>query len=389
MLRLFWDNNNGVAVVMTLVVISILAVFGVTFASIVKFGGSNAAWQRRRVQSFYCAEAGLNRGLVLARDDNTWAVGGDGSATHNFTVEGEWYYLYDGTADVDNVAFGGGTYSVLLRSPIDGAGRALQLKSKGSTEGVETGGLSSDRVIQAELRMKGFAIFGDDSVDIGGNALVDSYNSDDGPYGVDENVGQEGNVGSNGSITLHGSPEINGEVIEEAGINLPPLDIEDFPATDGNVTNSRTLTDGTYRFNMIKLTGNKKLRINGDVTIYCKSASFTGQSQMIVNGKLTLYCVGDFKSAGGGLINTSEKPENCLLYCTGDDVKLTGNSDFHGGVYAPNGDIDVSGNHTYYGAIIGETVDARGSPEVHYDEAIIDVFNLAYKVAITSWYEGN
>jgi len=394
MLRLFLDNNSGAVLVMTLIVVSILAILGAAVASVVTFGGRNAAWQRCRVQSFYCAEAGLNKGIVLARADKNWTTGGDGSATNNLPVdewgnpvEGVWYPLYDPTThtNVENVTFGGGAYSVLLRNPSGGAGNVLEVKSEGSVSGVK----NSDRIVKVQLRIKSFAIFGNDRVDIGGNASTDSYNSDQGPYGGG-NIGQEGNVGSNGSVILHGgSCTVGGEIIDNAGITLPPLNIPASPG--GNLNTSITLADGIYYFNNITLSSHEVLETIGDVTIYCNSARFEGQSTINVTGKLTFYCTGttgNFKLAGGGLINTSEKPENFILYCNGGDVKLTGGTEFYGAVYAPNADIELNGGTTYYGAIVGKTVTAIGGPVIHYDEALKNVFNHAYKVKITSWQEG-
>ncbi|MBM3239456.1 hypothetical protein FJZ31_24450 [Candidatus Poribacteria bacterium] len=384
MLHLFLDNNRGAVIIITLILVSILVILCTTVASVVTFGGRNAAWQRCRVQSFYCAEAGLNKGIVLARADKNWTTGGDGSATHNYPGEDVWYYLYDGGADAHNVAFGGGTYSVSLRNPSGGVGNVLEVKSEGSVSGVK----NSDRKVKVQLRIKSFAIFGRDSVDIGGNALTDSYNSGQGLYGVNGNIGQEGNVGSNGSVILHGgSCTVGGEIIDNAGITLPPLNIPAFTPS-GNVNGSRTLADGIYYFNNITLSSHEVLETNGNVTIYCNSASFGGQSIIRVNGKLTFYCTGDFKLTGGGLINTSQKPENFILYCTGSTVKLTGGAEFYGAVYAPNADINLNGGVTYYGAIVGKIVNVIGGPVIHYDEALKNVFNPAYKVKITSWQEG-
>ncbi len=82
------------------------------------------------------------------------------------------------------------------------------------------------------------------------------------------------------------------------------------------------------------------------------------------------------------------------MYCTGGDIKLTGNSGFHGAVYAPNGDATITGNHDYYGAIVaGGELKGTGSCEIHYDEALaneVDVVSMEgeQQVITASWREG-
>jgi hypothetical protein len=159
---------------------------------------------------------------------------------------------------------------------------------------------------------------------------------------------------------------------------LPALDIE-FPfSPSGQLkktgSGTHTLIDDVYCFTDIKFTGSYQLITEGDVTIYCESVTFTGSSQIRVNGTLTFYCTGDFKCTGGGIINTNKKPEDFMLYCTGVDTQLTGNSDFYGAAYLPNGDAEITGGHDYYGSIIaGGEVKGTGSCRIHYDEALAAV----------------
>ncbi|HIE25990.1 TPA: hypothetical protein EYP66_01735 [Candidatus Poribacteria bacterium] len=414
-------DNNGAVFVMTLVMVSLLAILGATFASIVTFEMRNANWQLRRVQAFYLAEAALNKGIVLVRNDEDWSTGGDGSATHNFPGEGVWYYLYDGIVDANNVALGDGTYSIQLQNPLGSGGNAIDIKAVATIGEI-------NRTIQIRMLLStlpgssvfAWAIFGSEGVKITGSANIDSYNSDNGLY--EEQVpGENGNVGSNDDIRVVGSATIAGNAtcgpdpddeLRITGsahitgstdpaselVDLPPLDI-DFPfPPSGQLkktgSGTYTLTDGIYCFTEVKFTGSYELLIEGDVTIYCESASFTGSTKITVNGTLTVYCTGDFKCTGGGIVNTNQKPEDFTLYCTGGDIKLTGNSEFHGAAYAPNGDATITGGNDYYGAIVaGGELKGTGSCEIHCDEALMDVVDVVsmegeQQVITASWREG-
>ena len=411
MLRLLVDNNNGAVFVMTLVMVSLLAILGATFISIVTFEMRNANWQLRRVQAFYLAEAALNKGIVLVRNDEDWSMGGDGSATDNFPGEGVWYYLYDGIADANNVPLGDGTYSVQLLNPLGSGGNAIDMRATATIGEI-------NRTIQIRMLLStlpgssvfAWAIFGSVSLEMKGNNSTDSYNSDGEPTS-----GDNGHIGSNGDITLRGGCEIGGnatpgpddEIIYHGSgntvtgstepaselVDLPLLEIEDFSDSE-NLTGSRTLEEGTYYFTNIVLAGQSELLINGDVTIYCQSASFGGGSHITVSdgSKLTLYCRGDYSDAGSGINNENGKPENFILYCAGD-VGLGGSQPFYGAVYA-NGNVNVGGNRDYYGAIVamGEVV-IHGGSDIHYDEALADVVDVVsigeeQQVTTASWHEG-
>ena len=408
MLRLLRDNNNGTVMVITLALVTLLAILSAAFASIATFGMRNANWHTRRAQSFYITEAGLDKAIALLRQDSDWSASGcgDGSATNNFSGEGGWYPLHDpntGT-NVNNITIGSDTYSVSVQlcNPPGSNGKKIDIKAEGDSQNVK-------RKIQMRAIGLSLAVFGDEGVDMAGHPAIDSYNSNNGPYGG-TNIGANGNVGSNKDIELKGNTTLSGDVTPGPGcqvlitsgsvtvtgstepakelIYLPPVDIN-FSATNGLAKHGNqtyTLTDGTYYFTNIDFSANSELVINGNVTIYCESATFSGQAQITVNGKLKFYCSGDFKSTGGGIINATQKAENFILYSSGAlvDIKLVGNSSFYGVIYAPNADADVSGTNDFYGSVIARTVTCSGTGLVHYDEALDNVIKI---ITTALWHE--
>ncbi|MHC4535127.1 MAG: DUF7305 domain-containing protein [Planctomycetota bacterium] len=412
MLHFLRHNNNGTTLVITLAVISLLAIIGATFTSLVIFDLRNAPWQLRRNQGFYLAESGLDEGIVLLRDDVDWSDSGrgDGSATHHFTgVEGEWYRLYNNRTgtDVNQVNLGAGVYSVQLQNSPGSDGKEIEVSAEGTVEDIK-------RTLQMQIQLRGWAAFGDEGLSMAGHPVIDSYDSDIGLY--EEQVpGENGNVGSNGNIELAGNctlsgdatPGPDGEVTITSGqvtitgsteparerIYLPPFDIT-FSATKSlkrSGLQNYILTDGTYYFTTIDFSAQANLVANGDVIIYCEAAMFTAMAKITVNpnSSLKFYCSGDFIETGGGIINNGPtgaggKPENFMLYSTGTNIKLAGKSSFYGAIYAPNAYIDMGGTHDYYGAVIGRQVNSVGTGKIHYDDALTDVIRTS---TTTMWHE--
>jgi len=55
---------------------------------------------------------------------------------------------------------------------------------------------------------------------------------------------------------------------------------------------------------------------------------------------------------------------------SGQDIKLAGQGDFYGGIYAPDADLKLTGQGSLYGSFVGNTVTISGQGGVHYDEQL-------------------
>jgi hypothetical protein len=75
---------------------------------------------------------------------------------------------------------------------------------------------------------------------------------------------------------------------------------------------------------------------------------------------------------GQGLANPSyDATKLQLVYAGSDEIKIAGNGDYAGVIYAPNATITLGGNGTVYGAVIGQQITSNGVPvQVHYDRAL-------------------
>lgn len=231
------------------------------------------------------------------------------------------------------------------------------------------------------------AAHGGSGVTLSGGAYTDSYNSDSGAYTPSPSItnrGTSGNVSvdstASGSVTVASGSAINGNVqvgpggtsaavtnqgaitgtvtAESAAMNMPLSTIPSGVTNLGalNISNGiRTLTEGTYWFSSISISGTGMLQTSGEVKIY-------------VTGSISI--------AGNGVGTAGNEPEDLLIYGTVDpnnsankctSVSVSGNGKLYGAIYAPAASIAVSGNAEVFGSLTGASVTLSGNGGLHYD----------------------
>jgi hypothetical protein len=233
------------------------------------------------------------------------------------------------------------------------------------------------------------AIHARNTVELVGNAWTDSFDSRNGPYHPINNKGHKGHVstdgiaagiitvetnstvdgdavvgpGGNVAVAINNSGTITGSQGTEPGAqNLPLSSIPAGLVNQGPLTiagnREVVLSEGTYWFSLINITGNGRLRTTGAVKI---------------------YVTGNIDVGGNGIATAGNLPPNLLIYGTQDPsdssqktttVKIHGNGDFYGAVYAPGAALDVYGNGAVYGALTGNTAKVNGNGGFHYDESL-------------------
>jgi len=230
-----------------------------------------------------------------------------------------------------------------------------------------------------------------------GSIYTDSYNPDDGPYGLGD-LYPNGDICSNEDIELTGSVEIYGDAMYGDGYGIdiaggayevwgvvddqpevftPPLfDMDE--AILNNDNDSIGLTDGGGDpFNGpwdLNLHGTENLTLAGG-TYYLTSASLTGQSTITVTGPTEIFISGNGNFTGGGIINQTENPSNLTIYSTGAELDLSGTAGFYGRVIAPDTEVTLVGTSDYYGIIIAGILNINGNVGIHIDEsAVVEIF---------------
>ena len=195
-------------------------------------------------------------------------------------------------------------------------------------------------------------LFGDASIEMTGNTVVDGYNSNAAP-GL-----HQGDILSNGVISISDTAVVTGDVlISDAPTAFIPVDmpsgLEDLGAiqlSDGTIT----IGMGSYQASALQISHKGTLSIDNSA------------------GPVTLYLTGPVQVSGKGKIVVADPdPEKFALYvASSEDVRLSGFGNFYGVVYAPESLVKVSGNGQFFGSFVGGSIEASGSAALHYDTAL-------------------
>lgn len=244
------------------------------------------------------------------------------------------------------------------------------------------------------------AIFAQGEIDILGGSLVDSYNSSQGPYdpnnpGSNADIGSNNVDGENDVIELSGESTVMGDAV--VGPSVPyqsAIEVSSNSTITGTQTNNSTvitldpptIPDGTTSIDLSNVTSPQSYS-GGEYST--SSIKIVGSGYVQFTGPTTLYVSGTVDIGGNGMVTADNIPANLIIKVVGSyNVKMTGTSNFYGGVYAPQSEVVVSGTGGFFGAIVGDEVKLSGSAKLHYDEAMGDVPGGAgYTVTVLGWHE--
>lgn len=245
-----------------------------------------------------------------------------------------------------------------------------------------------------------------DTVVLGSNASI---------YGYVATTGDDPVVGSGGRI--YGATTPSGTNVDTSRIR------HDFTANLPDVTGptgtavslsaiSATLTlprsgdtpgsNGRYLYTTtsVSLSGSRTLSIMGPVDlIVTDSISVSGNSEVTVGGSgstnpsLNLYCPGSISMGGNGMTNATSVPSNVTIWGTAaspatQTVSISGNGEYIGTIYAPNGNLTLSGSGSTSGAVIANNVTVSGNGQYHYDTRLANVHTpLDSSFRVSAWAE--
>jgi hypothetical protein len=236
------------------------------------------------------------------------------------------------------------------------------------------------------------AIHAKNGVVLDGGAWTDSYDSRI-LGGYNASKGNKGDATTdsvaNGAINLTGISSVDGSVAIGPGGDLSTaITLSPGSSITGNKdveTNARDLPlssipAGAGLTNQGPLTiAGKSTRVLSEGTYWFTSISITGNGQLQTTGAVKIYVTGNIDVGGNGIATAGNLPPNLLIYGTVDPtdpskktntVSIHGNGDFYGAVYAPGAAIDVFGNGAVYGGLTGNTVKINGNGGFHYDESL-------------------
>lgn len=378
----YGTNERGGVLLLSIVVLTVLLLLGVSLIERAQLGVQRAAAANRSAQSFHLAEAGVHKAVWGLNEPNGW-----------LTYEGE-----------TRIQLAGGFADVTVTPPASSRGVFTDYVTVVATGYIP--GPEGSRRHPCTLRVIThkdpvyfkYAVFGSDQVVVGNGTVTvkaDSYTSDDGSYGG-ENIAENADVGTNSTaadaVRILPQGEVHGDVYVGAGAN-PPSDCVD---NKGTMTGTVQALDsshllpsvtgvpaGATELGDVWLENTQELVLNEGV-YHMSDLDVFGNAQVTCNGKVTIYIdqtrdtsTPDVRIGGNGIVNTSEIPSNLTLYCCDDvvDIAISGNGALYGGIYAPNADI-VLNSGAIYGSVVGRTVTMNGATShVHYDEALADHAN--------------
>lgn len=239
-----------------------------------------------------------------------------------------------------------------------------------------------------------YAVYAETMVYLDGGGIVDGYDSDVGPY-MAATADSTGNVWANSDLyvtktTVKGDATAVGAITygqngvvtgtATAGVMAAtPMDIIPCPTTGftasakvpsgpginyststGLLTVSSgatlTLTDSSYFFSSIVLTGNSNLAVPG-------------------NPHINVYLSDSLNASGGTISNASGAATGLSFTSCGTSATpaywaLTGGTQGYYSVYAPNHIVYATGSADFYGAVVASIYYATGGAKFHYDAAL-------------------
>jgi hypothetical protein len=227
------------------------------------------------------------------------------------------------------------------------------------------------------------------TVEMLGSAWTDSYDSRSGPYHPTNNRGHRGHVSTDGIaagvITVGANSSIGGDAIIGPGGDVAVAinnsgTITGLQGTERGARNSplSSIPAGLINQGPLTIAGNA-IRVLGEGAYWFSMISITGNGRLQTTGAVKIYVTGNIDIGGNGIATAGNLPSNLLIYGTQDPsdasqktttVKIHGNGDFYGAVYAPGAALDVYGKGAVYGALTGNTVKINGNGGFHYDEAL-------------------
>lgn len=400
-MRMSWRGEDGIALVITLLVMTILFVMGTAFLSISSTETLIAINERNRVQAFHLAEAGAERGIAELNASGA----------------------YGGTAGAQSLGFGTYETTVTNVAPPPGVLDPKQIVSKGYVPNNVVSNRAMAWVEVSVQRGSPFqvALFGLSLVELA-QTEVDSYDSTGGVLYDPVTAGAEGHIHSNGDIKLWSDNTVNGnaEAVNNITDLAPGTNVITGSSTTG-VPGTSVVTGITYppctnaggispagAFTFDPVDCNLTVLSGATVTLDQGTHSFgkitvESDANIAVNGPVMLYLTDQFKAEKNTVINTSQIPGNLMIFSSYNGTDGNGTDamtmaslasgefgEFYAGIYALNGEVEFNeGGWQIYGAIVAKNLDIEEGSGFHYDSALAQVPSPAGKFRPTggTWQE--
>jgi hypothetical protein len=325
-------------------------------------------------------------------------------------------------ASVDQTLFRlrGGDWTNLVTTALGGGNYWAEVTAAGPTLRYWINGhglsVSEQRNVQALVQLTTQSVFqgallAQTSLDVSGNVVTDSYDSEVAPYDP-LTAGDNGDIGTNstspGAINISGSIAVNGDAMVGAGTSDPNSVLV---VNGGSAIITGTVAAQTQNLLFPPVSPPVGMDCSQDLTItnpsqdpvlppgdYCYyniSVSGGGGLTITGGGQVKIYITGAFSGSGHSTVGYEPDPTQFLMIMTASSTEvtlqgdLTGTMEFYGGIYAPTSAINIHGSAEVFGAVVASEIDITGNAQVHYDESMADLDNPVgvYQTDLLSWQE--
>jgi type II secretory pathway pseudopilin PulG len=382
--RFLERSRRGISLLMVMVTVTALAV--VTSAILPQLVGQLRSAQDAvdLTEALQAAEAGANWEIAWCNHrmpQHTWV---DTDPNSGYRAEypagsGNYYRVGVKTVKAD------GTRVVVAEGTCGKLRRLLQVEAQ----------------VDKRSEMWNYAIFTQDSIDIGGSVNIDSS-----PLtGI-------GNVHSNADVSLRGAISVDGDVTatgtvsgggsvtgaRESGtpaVTLPPVDFTALKAQaaslgviNGNVTATplvplQGVINGDLTLKSgVNLTVNNIVWVTGNLDLSGTSAVSVGTGAIVVEGTITM--------TGGTNTDTGSGASNLTLICLSTSptaVRIAGHASLKAGLYVPYGGVELRGTCDILGSISAKTMDIGGNSSITRDTNFAPPTFFGGEAHVLDWLE--
>lgn len=224
-----------------------------------------------------------------------------------------------------------------------------------------------------------------DSLDVGNAEIYGKVST--GPGGT-VSLGANGAVGSKEWHDANNTGVEPGYKTDDMNVYFPdvkaPWDGSAFEPLGGNVDGvnyTYVLTSGNWELSSLSLSGQQKVLVTGDATLYVRGdVSMSGQStiQIQPGASLAMYVGGPSTSMHGNGIANREGNALAFQYYglpTNTSIAIGGNASITGVIYAPQAAMTLGGGgsdtHDIVGSTVTDSVKMNGKFNFHYDESLL------------------
>lgn len=382
-------EQEGVALVVVLLTLFLIAVFGFALgARGTQILAASLIAEKNNV-SLYAAEAGIAR-VFYAMEQSDSSLPSPCLCTSSPSCPGTACTGAPGFTGGNNLSDGSQfTLSITANNsssvyPVTASDGTLvppgmyYIKSTGAYGGFKRI-LSALASVSTSWPFANFAIFGGNGLTLSGNAAitnnVGTNSITSGAVSLSGNANIQGSVtigpGGNAGTVIQtsGNAQYNGSTVLQNPISMAVI-ADPLGGYGTQDVQSGSISPGQY--------DNLDPSGNNTITLQCgiysiKSLNMSGNSQLIIppacgtDNPVKLYVYNNLSLSGNGIVNSNSTAFLVYGMSSLTSVALSGNGSANLALYAPSASVSITGNGNFDGAIAGQSITVSGNGNIQYD----------------------